>query len=100
MFPSSLLPFHFHLLNLYVQAPFQNVYNSQSWKSIGENNEWSHKVFLVWPQGLYMKLGRGCHAEGVQQLMPADMQVYGYTCETCAKPEEDDTSKRNQCVVQ
>jgi hypothetical protein len=47
-----------------------------------------------------MKLGRGCHAAGVEQLMPADMQVYGYTCETCAKPEDDDTSKRNQCVVQ
>ncbi|KAF8336160.1 hypothetical protein F5887DRAFT_575601 [Amanita rubescens] len=82
------------------EAPFQNVFNSQSWKSIGEKDEWSHKVFLVWPQGLYMKLARGSCTEGVEQLMPADMQVYGYTCETCAKPEEDESSKRNQCVVQ
>ncbi|KAF8336163.1 hypothetical protein F5887DRAFT_1161373 [Amanita rubescens] len=80
------------------EAPFQNVFNSQPWKSIGEkNSEWSHKVFLVWRQGLYMKLARVSCTKSVEQLMP----VQGYICETCAKPEEDESSKRNQhCVFQ
>ncbi|KAK2464030.1 hypothetical protein APHAL10511_003974 [Amanita phalloides] len=82
------------------EAPFQSVFRSQPWQAIEGREEWSYKVFLVWPQGLYMKLARGSCTNCVEQLMPVDMQVYGYTCETCAKPEDDESSRQNQCVVQ
>ncbi|KAF8634199.1 hypothetical protein AX15_001013 [Amanita polypyramis BW_CC] len=82
------------------EAPFQSIFKSQPWKPIEENTEWSYKVFLAWPQGMYMKLARGPRTKDVGQLMPADMQVYGNTCETCGKQEDEESSKRNLCVVQ
>ncbi|KIL69077.1 hypothetical protein M378DRAFT_195897 [Amanita muscaria Koide BX008] len=86
------------------EALFQDVFKSQPWRPLEEEDDmtdvWAHKVFLIWPQATYMKLARASRVQYVNQLTPADMQVYGYTCETCSKPEEEESTKRNQCVVQ
>jgi hypothetical protein len=83
------------------ETPFLDVFKSQAWKPIGDDNGWAHNVFFLWPQALYMKLARGSRADDVGQLSSADMQVYGYTCETCSKPEEEESNKRiTGCVVQ